>query len=78
MIYEIIGWFGALMILAAYFLVTIKKIEPTSKTYQFMNLLGAIGIVVNSLVHNAIPSASLNIIWALIAIYGIIKAFKII
>jgi hypothetical protein len=32
-----------------------------------MNLLGAAGFVVNGLWHGAIPSATLNIVWMLIA-----------
>lgn len=76
MLYEIIGWFGAIAILIAYLLVSIKRISPTSKAYQMLNLLGALGIVVNSLVHNAIPSAGLNITWSVIALYGLINSLK--
>lgn len=75
MIYEIVGWGGSLAILFAYFLISIRKISPTSKEYQFLNLFGSIGIVINSVVHNALPSAGLNIIWVLIALYGLKKVF---
>lgn len=76
MFYEIIGWIGTGLVLLAYFLVSTKKVSPTSKEYQFMNLLGAIGIVVNSLVHGALPSVGLNVVWSLIAVYGILKVIK--
>jgi len=68
---------GSLTILSAYFLISIRKISPTSKEYQFLNLFGSIGIVINSLVHSALPPAGLNIIWAFIALYGLAKAIKI-
>jgi hypothetical protein len=76
MIYELIGWIGTLAILAAYLLVSIKKVKPDSRQYQLLNLVGAIGIIVNSWVHNAMPSVGLNIVWLLIAVYGLIKVVK--
>ena len=74
MIYEIIGWFGTALILFAYLLVSSGKITAASKVYQYLNLLGALGIIVNSLKHMAIPSVGLNIVWSLIAIYGLFKS----
>jgi len=77
MILEIIGWLGTGLILIAYFLVSIKKIEPTSKIYQLLNLFGAIGVGVNSLVHRALPSVGINLAWMLIAIYALINSKKL-
>ncbi len=74
MIYEIIGWGGTGAILLAYLLVSTGKIASSSKKYQLLNLFGAIGIIINSGIHGAIPSVGLNIVWFLIAVYGLIKA----
>jgi len=74
MFIEIIGWIGAGGVLLAYLLVSTRKIAPTSKEYQLINLFGALGIIVNSAVHMAIPSVALNVAWLLIALYGLIKA----
>ncbi len=76
MLYEIIGWIGTGLILLAYFLVSTRRIAPTSKEYQSMNLFGALGIIVNSMIHRAIPSVGLNVVWLLIALFGLIKAVK--
>jgi hypothetical protein len=76
MLYDIIGWGGATLILAAYFLVSTKKLQPTSKEFQLLNLFGAIGIVVNSLHYRAFPSVGLNAVWILIALYVLVKVFK--
>lgn len=73
MIYEIIGWVGTLLILLAYFLVSTNKLKSESKWYQIFNLFGAIGIIVYSAVHNAIPSVGLNAAWLFIAVYGLYK-----
>lgn len=70
---EIAGWGGAALILAAYFLLTLGKVAARSLAYQAMNLLGAIGFVINSGWHGAIPNAALNVAWAAIAIYALIQ-----
>lgn len=74
MLYEVIGWVGTFAILAAYFLVSTKKLSPSSKKYQLLNLFGALGIIINSFVHAALPTVGLNAVWLLIAAYGLIKA----
>lgn len=66
---------GAAFILIAYFLVSTKRLPPTSGSFQWLNLLGAIGIVVNSVHFRAFPSAGLNVVWAIIAVYGLVKAY---
>ena len=76
MIYEIIGWIGTLAILAAYFLVSTKKMAPDSREYQLLNLVGAVGIIINAGVHSAWPSVGLNVVWLLIAIYGLSRVVK--
>ena len=76
MIFEIIGWVGTALILTAYLLVSIKKIGPTSKTYQLLNLLGAVGVGGNSLVHHALPSVGINLAWMIVAIYALVRSTK--
>jgi hypothetical protein len=55
------------LILAAYLLVTTGRLTGRSRAFQWMNLLGAAGFVVNGLWHQALPSATLNIVWMIIA-----------
>ena len=64
---EIVGWAGASLILLAYILVTTGKLTGRSPAFQWMNLLGAAGFIVNGWWHGALPSTVLNVIWLLIA-----------
>lgn len=73
---EIIGWIGALLVISAYFLVSTKKLPPTSVTYQSMNLFGALGVGINVFVKGAYPSLVIQVVWGLIAIYGLYKTLK--
>ena len=71
---EAAGWAGALLILLGYGLLSAGKVTARSALYQGMNVAGAAGFIVNGLWHGALPSAVLNIVWAiigLVALWGI-------
>ena len=63
---EVAGWAGALLILLAYLLLSAGKLTGQSSLYQWMNVIGAAGFVVNGWWHGALPSAVLNVIWMMI------------
>jgi hypothetical protein len=65
---EIIGWIGALSLLMAYLLISNGKTAGKTYLYQGLNLLGSLGIGINTYYHDALPSVVLNLIWALIGI----------
>ena len=63
---EVVGWLGASLILLAYLLLSMGKVTGQSPLYQWMNVAGAAGFIVNGWWHGALPSAVLNVIWMLI------------
>ena len=71
-----IGWIGVIALLAAYALVSTKKVEGDSITYQLLNLLGSALLIVNSFYYRALPSVGVNIAWVGIAIYGMTRAAR--
>ena len=73
---EVAGWIGAALILLAYLLVTMGRLTGQSLAFQWMNLFGALGFVINGWWHQAIPSASLNVIWMLIAAVALWRLWK--
>ena len=70
-IIEVIGWSAAVLILTAYILLSLGKLEARGYIYQWMNVVGAAGFVINSGYNGAIPSAVLNIVWAGIGLFTI-------
>ena len=70
---EIVGWLGAALILLAYALLTAGRIPAQSFAYQGMNVAGAAGFIVNSGWNGAIPSAALNVVWAGIGLFAILR-----
>jgi len=72
---EVVGWAGTVVILTAYLLLSIGKI-PNGRTYQVLNLIGAVGLLVNGVVHSAWPSAILNVVWSGIAIFALVQLVR--
>ncbi len=65
---DVAGWAGALLILAAYILLSSGRLDGRSRVYQWMNVAGSAGFVVNSGWNGALPSAVLNAVWMVIGI----------
>ena len=68
---DVIGWIAAAAVLAAYALVSTGKVKSASYSYQSLNLVGGIGLAVNTGYYMSYPSTALNVVWALIAVYVI-------
>lgn len=60
---EASGWAGAVLILIAYVMLSAGKMDGRSHAYQWMNVAGAAGFIVNSGYNGAIPSTTINVIW---------------
>ena len=73
---EVVGWAGAALILVAYLLLSMGRLTGQSPLYQWMNVLGAAGFVVNGWWHGAIPSAALNVLWLLIGGFALWRIWK--
>ncbi|MDZ4816027.1 MAG: hypothetical protein SGI71_07145 [Verrucomicrobiota bacterium] len=72
-ILNVIGWLGAGCVLAAYFLVTIKKWKADSLWFQWTNVMGGILLAIMTFYKEAYPSTFLNVVWALIGIVAIVS-----
>lgn len=69
---EILGWIGVSLILIAYASVSLEWVTSGSFGYQFMNLIGAILILVASWFKKDYQPFALNVVWAAIALISII------
>jgi len=72
-IIETIGWLGMGLILIAYWLISSRRTEAKSILYQTLNLIGAIGIVINAFYHKTFPPLGLNAVWAIIALWALVS-----
>jgi len=70
---EAAGWIGAVLVLAGYGLASAGRLDGRSPLFQWLNLIGAAGFVINTAWHGAIPSMVLNIIWCAIALVTLLR-----
>jgi len=73
---NIIGWIGSFEVVLAYALISYNKVDAKSILYQLLNLTGSIFLIVNTIYYHAIPSAFVNVIWSIIAIFAIFQIIK--
>ena len=70
---DILGWIGAIGLLVAYVLISAKKVEGDSTSYQLLNLVGSFFLILNTLYYGAYPSSFLNLFWIAVALYALRK-----
>jgi len=70
--HEIVGWFGMLIILLAYGLLSLAFLSATSIAYQIMNAFGALALIYTAFKTSAYPVVVLNVVWLLIAIFALL------
>lgn len=67
------GWTGMVLLVLAYALLSAKKLSSHSLGYNLLNLLGGIGLLVNTISGKSWPAAALNALWAIIALITLFK-----
>jgi len=75
-IFQWIGFIGTLFIAWAYFILQIGKYTTDSMSYQILNLVGAILLIISLCVHFNFGSFAMEVFWIAITIYGIYKIIK--
>ena len=67
---DILGWYGAVAVLLAYGLNSFEIIKPR-KLFQFLNITGSFGLLINSAYYTAWPSVGVNVVWMLIGFFAL-------
>ncbi len=70
---NIIGTIGTLLIVLAYSLLQLEKIESSSLAYSLVNLIGSLFLIYSLLYNWNFPSVLIEIFWLLISTLGLIK-----
>jgi hypothetical protein len=75
--FDAIGWVGAAALLVAYAMVSHKKWEGDSATYQLLNISGSLLLAANTIFYGSYPSTFVNLIWAGIAVVAITRGKRV-
>ena len=73
---DIIGWIGAVSLLLAYGMISAGKFKAEDLNYQGLNVVGSLGLIVNSTWYGAFPSAALNVVWIGIGLFALRRVLK--
>ena len=60
---DLLGWLGTLSYIIAYLLLSLGKLKAEQKTYHLLNILGALGLIVNAVHLDDYPNIIVNIVW---------------
>jgi hypothetical protein len=71
--FQIIGWIGMILILAAYFLVSFDIVTVHNIWFQLLNIVGSLGLALVAFGRRDWQPMVLNIFWILIAVGAIIR-----
>jgi hypothetical protein len=70
------GWMGALALLVAYSLISWGRVSGSSGSYQSLNIVGSLLLLMNAGWHHAWPSSVVNLVWIGVALIALIRGSK--
>lgn len=70
------GAFGVTLVLVSYLMLHVNYLKASHLTYSLMNFFGALMILVSLYYHWNFPSAIVEMVWAMISLFGIYKALS--
>jgi len=73
---DICGWIGSALILIAYFMISNHRVNSKSYVYQWLNSIGSILLICNTLYYRTYPVATLNLIWLGIGITSLVRIHR--
>lgn len=74
MIFQVIGWLGAIIFVVSYFLLSDGHLRQEGKTYHILNMIGAVCLVINALYFQDHANLMVNGVWCAIALMAIYKS----
>jgi len=73
---DVVGTVGVLIIVLAYLLLQVERINPKSLEYSLSNAIGSIMILYSLMEHWNLASVVIEVFWIMISLYGVYKYFR--
>jgi hypothetical protein len=70
LIFDGLGWIGAVCVLVPYALVSIGRLAGTAVAFRAPNIVGGLLLMADAWYHRNYPSVAVNAIWIAIAVYA--------
>ena len=75
-IFDIVGMAGTFLVVGAFFLLQLEKVNPTGIAYNSMNLSGAILLLISLCYNFNLASFVIELFWIAASLIGLYKYFK--
>lgn len=75
-LYDVIGLAGTALVVIAYVMLQTQKLSAASFTFNFVNLLGALLLLVSLLVNFNLASLIIEIFWIAASVLGLYRYYK--
>lgn len=73
---NVIGMTGTALVVGTYFLLQFDRIDAKSFAYNFLNLLGAVLLLLSLMVHFNLASFVIELFWIAASLVGLYKVYK--
>lgn len=73
---DILGLIGVFVIVLAYILMQVDRMDPKGFVFSFLNALGAVLILISLFYDWNLASFVMEVIWFSLSLYGTLKARK--
>ena len=74
---DVVGIIGVILILIAYYLLSVGRWSAEGMVYQFLNFIGAWMILFSLYFHWNLSSVVIEVAWIFISVIGMVRAYKI-
>lgn len=76
-IFDVIGMAGTFLVVGAFFLMQIGKVDPKGFQYNYMNLAGAILLLISLTFNFNLASFVIEVFWIAASLIGIFNCYKL-
>lgn len=73
---DVIGWVGGILVLVAFALISTGRVDKNNAAYHWINILGALCLIVNTGYLKAYPSMAVNVVWVGVAVFALFRIQK--
>lgn len=73
---EVVGWVGMVMLLLNFYLASHQYLDDTKYLYHFLNIIGAVGVMINAFNKGVLAVGFIEVAWSVIALVGVYNVYR--
>lgn len=73
---NIVGMIGMGMVVCAYIFLQLEKLDPKGLSYNLINLVGALLLLLSLTIHVNLASIVIELFWIAASIFGVVQYYR--